>query len=288
MKEINYKAFAKINLGLDVTGVREDGYHLVKMVMETINLYDQVRIRISHQPEVRVSTNLYYLPINSKNIAYQAANMLIEEFGIKDGLEISLKKHIPVAAGLAGGSSNAAAVLKGVNRIFNLGLNQRELMERGLRLGADVPYCIKGGCALATGIGEKLESLPSLPKCHILLVKLPFSVSTKDIYQQIDRQDILHHPQIDKIVTGLEERSLEKVAKSMGNVLEEVTIPKHPRIQMIKEEMIKLGAIGSLMTGSGPTVFGLFETKDKAVYARKRMEKLPIKKQVYLSSTLGA
>jgi len=286
LKEINCKAFAKINLGLDVTGVREDGYHLVKMVMESINLYDQVRIRVSEHPEVRVATNLYYLPTNKKNIAYQAATLLLEEFGIEKGLDIRLKKHIPVAAGLAGGSSNGAAVLKGVNQLFNLGLSKAELMERGLRLGADVPYCIMGGAALATGIGEELRPLPPLPKCHILLVKLPFSVSTREIYKAIDEQEILNHPKIDKIVEGLKERSLKKIAQSMGNVLEEVTIPKHPRIQIIKEEMVKLGALGSMMSGSGPTVFGVFESRDEAVYAKRRMEKIPFKMQVYLSRTL--
>jgi len=286
VKEINGKAFAKINLGLDVTGVREDGYHLVKMVMESINLYDQVRIKISDQPEVRVSTNLYYLPTNKKNIAYQAATMLLEEFGIKEGLEISLRKHIPVAAGLAGGSSNGAAVLKGVNQLFDLGLSKNELMERGLKLGADVPYCIMGGAALATGIGEELKSLPPLPKCHILLAKLPFSVSTKEVYKAIDELETLNHPRIDQIVEGLQEGSLKKVAQSMGNVLEEVTIPKHPRIQTIKEEMMKLGALGAMMSGSGPTVFGLFESRDEAIYAKKKMEKIPFKMQIYLSRTL--
>jgi 4-diphosphocytidyl-2-C-methyl-D-erythritol kinase len=286
VKEINCKALAKINLGLDVVGVRDDGYHFVEMVMESINLYDQVRIRTSKELGVRVKTNLYYLPTNSKNIAYQAATMLLEEFQIKIGLDISLKKHIPVAAGLAGGSSNGAAVLKGVNRLLDLGLDKEELMKRGLQLGADVPYCLMGGCALATGIGEKLKALPPLPTCYILLVKLPFSVSTKDVYKEVDNIEILKPPRIDKIIEGLKEKSLKKVASHMGNVLEEVTISKYPRIQMVKEELLKLGAIGALMSGSGPTVFGLFEGKEEVIYAKKRMEALPFKKQVYLSHTL--
>jgi 4-diphosphocytidyl-2-C-methyl-D-erythritol kinase len=282
VKEINLKAFAKINLGLDVVGVRPDGYHLVKMVMETINLYDRVKIRVSPQSEIRVKSNLGYLPTDGKNIAYQAARLLLDEFGIRQGVDIQLDKHIPVAAGLAGGSSNAAAVLKGVNRLFELGLSKEDLMVRGLKLGADVPYCIKGGCAMATGIGEELTPLPSLPKCNILLLKLPFSISTKVIYQELDKLEITNPPNIDELIKGLEERSLRKVAESLGNVLELVSIPKHPKIQMSKEELLKQGAIGSLMSGSGPTVFGLFEDRDRAVFAKKKIEKLPFRKQMYL------
>ena len=282
MKEMNLKAYAKINLGLDVVGVRPDGYHLVKMVMETIPLYDRVRIKISDRPEIRVRTNLGYLPTDKKNIAYQAARILLDEFGIHQGVEIQLEKRIPVAAGLAGGSSNAAAVLKGVNQLFGLGLTKEELMERGLKLGADVPYCIQGGCALATGIGEELKPLPSLPPCSILLLKLPFSISTRVVYQAFDQLEHVEHPPIDKLIQGLEEQSLEKVVQSMGNVLELVSIPKHPKIQMAKEELVKQGALGSLMSGSGPTVFALFEDREKAIFAKKKIERYPFKKQMFL------
>jgi 4-diphosphocytidyl-2-C-methyl-D-erythritol kinase len=282
VREISLKAFAKINLGLDVVGVRPDGYHLVKMVMETINLYDRVKIRVSEQPEIRVKSNLGFLPTDKKNIAYQAARLLLDEFGIRQGVDIQLEKHIPVAAGLAGGSSNAAAVLKGVSQLFELGLSKKELMVRGLKLGADVPYCIMGGCAMATGIGEELTPLPSMPKCNILLLKLPFSISTRVVYQELDKLEITNPPNIDELIRGLEEQSLKKVAESMGNVLELVSIPKHPKIQMVKEELLKKGAMGSLMSGSGPTVFGLFDEKEKAVYAKKKIEKLPFKKQMYL------
>ena len=282
MKETNLKAFAKINLGLDVVGVRADGYHLVKMVMETIPLYDQVKVRILDEPEIRVKTNLGYLPTDKKNIAYQAARLLLDEFGIHQGVDIQLEKRIPVAAGLAGGSSNAAAVLKGVNQLFELGLTESELMERGLKLGADVPYCIKGGCALATGIGEILSPLPSLPKCSILLLKLPFSISTRVVYQEFDLLENVKHPPIDELIKGLKEQSLENVAQSMGNVLELVSIPKYPKIQMAKEELVKQGAMASLMSGSGPTVFALFDDREKAIFAKRRIERLPFKKQMYL------
>jgi len=282
VKETHLKAFAKINLGLDVVGVRDDGYHLVRMVMETINLYDRVKIKSSEKPEIRVKTNLGYLPTDKRNIAYQAARLLLDEFQINQGLEIQLEKRIPVAAGLAGGSSNAAAVLKGVNQLFELGLTEEELMVRGLRLGADVPYCIKGGCALATGIGEELTPLPSLPECSILLLKLPFSISTRVVYQAFDQLENVPHPPIDKLIQGLEEQSLEKVAQSMGNVLELVSIPKHPKIQMAKEELVKQGAMASLMSGSGPTVFALFEDREKAAFAKRKIEQLPFKKYLYL------
>ena len=282
MKEINLRAYAKINLGLDVVGVRPDGYHLLKMVMETIHLYDGVRVIISDKPEIRVKTNLGYLPTDKKNIAYQAARLLLDEFQIHQGVEIQLEKRIPVAAGLAGGSTNAAAVLKGMNQLFELGLTEEELMERGLKLGADVPYCIKGGCALATGIGEVLTPLPSLPKCSILLLKLPFSISTRVVYQEFDQLESVSHPPIDELIKGLEEQSLEKVAQSMGNVLEFVSIPKHPKIRMAKEELVKQGAMASLMSGSGPTVFALFEDREKAIFAKRKIERLPFKKQMYL------
>ena len=282
MKETNLKAFAKINLGLDVVGVRDDGYHLMKMVMETIPLYDWVRIKVSGQSQVRVKTNLGYLPTDKKNIAYQAARLLVDEFGIRQGVDIQLEKRIPVAAGLAGGSTNAAAVLKGMNQLFELGLTEEDLMERGLKLGADVPYCIKGGCALATGIGEILSPLPSLPKCSILLLKLPFSISTRVVYQEFDQLENIPHPPIDELIRGLEEQSLEKVAQSMGNVLELVSIPKHPRIQMVKEELVKQGAMASLMSGSGPTVFALFKNREEALFAKRKIERLPFKKQMYL------
>ena len=223
MNQIELKALAKINLGLDVLGRRENGYHDVRMVMQSIYLYDEVRIEKAEPEEISVISNLSFLPTGEGNIAYKAAKLLKDEFQIKEGIKITLNKHIPVAAGLAGGSSNAAAVLFGMNRMFWLGLSQKELMERGVKLGADVPYCIMRGTVLAEGIGEELSVLPAMPKCTVLIAKPPVSVSTKVVYEALDSGNIVKHPDIDGIIEGLQNRDLRQVAASMGNVLEDVT-----------------------------------------------------------------
>ena len=261
---MDLKALAKINLGLDVLGRRENGYHDVRMVMQSVYLYDNVRLEAREEPGIELSSNLYYLPDDSGNIAYKAAQMMIEEFHLEGGVRITLDKHIPVAAGMAGGSSNAAAVLFGMNRLFGLELTRQELMERGVLLGADVPYCILRGTVLAEGIGEKLTVLPSIPKCAVLIAKPPVSVSTRVVYEALDSKEIVKHPDIDGLIRALEEGSLKTVAACMGNVLEDVTIPKYPVIREIKQEMLEAGALNAMMSGSGPTVFGLFENKIKA------------------------
>ena len=204
MNQMDLRALAKINLGLDVLGKQENGYHTVRMVMQTIYLYDEVRLNRRKEPGVEIVTNLPYLPTGEGNIAYKAARLLQDEFDIKEGVRISLKKHIPVAAGLAGGSSNAAAVLFGMNRMFGLGLSMDELMERGVKLGADVPYCIMRGTVLAEGIGERLSVLPPMPKCTVLIAKPPVSVSTRTVYEALDSREIAVHPDIDGIIRGLE------------------------------------------------------------------------------------
>lgn len=281
------KALAKINLGLDVLGRRENGYHDVRMVMQSIYLYDDVRIERRTQPGIEVKTNLYYLPTDENNIAYKAAAMLMEEFQIEEGLSITLKKHIPVAAGMAGGSSNAAAVLFGMNRLFGLGLSREELMERGVRLGADVPYCIMRGTVLAEGIGEELTELPAMPKCAVLIAKPPISVSTKMVYEALDSKDVRQHPDIDALIAGLEAGSLPMIAASMGNVLEDVTIPMYPVIEDIKQEMKRMGALNAMMSGSGPTVFGLFENKIQARRAQDSIRRRRLAKQVYVTNVHG-
>ena len=253
MNQIELKALAKINLGLDVLGRRENGYHDVRMIMQSIFLYDEVRIEKKEAAGIEVETNLKFLPVGEDNIAYKAAKLLIDEFGIGEGVRITLRKHIPVAAGLAGGSSNAAAVLFGMNRIFRLGLSQKDLMERGVKLGADVPYCIMRGTVLAEGIGEELKRLPAMPKCTVLIAKPPISVSTKTVYEALDSKEITEHPDIDGIIKGLELGNLKMIAGSMGNVLEKVTVPMHPEIEKIKQEMKDAGALGAMMSGSGPT-----------------------------------
>lgn len=284
MNQMDLKALAKINLGLDVLGKQEDGYHSVRMVMQTIYLYDEIRLTKRKEPGIELISNLSYLPSGDGNIAYKAAKLLQEEFGIQEGIKISLKKHIPVAAGLAGGSSNAAAVLFGMNRMFGLGLKQKELMERGVKLGADVPYCIMRGTVLAEGIGEKLSVLPPMPKCTVLIAKPPVSVSTRTVYEALDAKAIEEHPDIDGIIDGLEKGSLKAVAASMGNVLESVTIPMHPVIEALKNEMKAAGALNAMMSGSGPTVFGLFENRVDAKEAQRRIRDKALTKQVYVTN----
>ena len=279
----NLKALAKINLGLDVIGTRENGYHDVRMVMQTIYLYDNVTIKKVEEPGIQVKTNLNYLPVNEDNIAYKAAKMLIEEFNIQEGVEITLEKHIPVAAGLAGGSSNAAAVLVGMNNIFDLKLSQQDLMDRGVKLGADVPYCVMRGTVLAEGIGEILSPLPPLPKCYVLIAKPGINVSTKVVYDKLDSKPIEKHPDIDAIIEGLEKGDIYQVAASMGNVLESVTIEDYPVIEDIKDAMKELGAVNAMMSGSGPTVFGIFDDKKLAKEAKEKIREMGIAKQVYLA-----
>lgn len=288
MSQIELKALAKINLGLDVLGTRENGYHDVRMIMQSIYLYDDVKIETMKEPGIEVKSNLYFLPTDENNIAYKAAAMLKEEFDIKTGVCITLDKHIPVAAGMAGGSSNAAAVLFGMNRIFDLGLSQTELMERGVKLGADVPYCIMRGTVLAEGIGEELTALPSMPKCTVLIAKPPISVSTKVVYDALDAQTIVNHPDIDGLILGLKKGDLRAIASAMGNVLEDVTIPMHPVIEDIKKEMKEAGALNAMMSGSGPTVFGLFDNKSKARAAQEKIRDKALAKQVYVTNIHGA
>lgn len=284
MDKLELKALGKINLGLDVLGRREDGYHDVRMVMQTVYLYDQIWMIKTKEAGIRLSSNLFYLPVNENNLAYRAAELLIQEFGIKEGIKIILDKHIPVAAGMAGGSSNAAAVLFGMNRMFSLGLSQKELMERGVSLGADVPYCIMRGTVLAEGIGEKLTPLLPMPRCFVLLAKPSISVSTKMVYEKLDSHEIVWHPDIDGIIAGIKERDLHAVSSCMGNVLEKVTAEAYPVIDQIKETMKKNGALNALMSGSGPTVFGLFDDKKKAKKAAFRIRELQLARQTYVTS----
>lgn len=288
MDRLELKALGKINLGLDVLGRRENGYHDVRMVMQTVYLYDRIIMKKSKTPGIRLETNLYYLPVNENNLAYQAAQMLMDEFPMEEGVSIQLDKHIPVAAGMAGGSSNAAAVLFGMNRMFSLGLSQKELMERGVKLGADVPYCIMRGTVLAEGIGEILTPLSPMPKCYVLIAKPAISVSTKMVYEKLDSHEIEDHPDIDGILAGLKAGDLKKVAGSMGNVLERVTVDAYPVIDQIKKMMIKEGALNAMMSGSGPTVFGIFEEKATARKAADAIRDARLTKQVYVTNIHNA
>ncbi|MGN1266954.1 MAG: 4-(cytidine 5'-diphospho)-2-C-methyl-D-erythritol kinase [Dorea sp.] len=288
MEKLLLKSLGKINLGLDVLGRRANGYHDVRMVMQTVYLYDQITIEKTEKPGIELETNLFFLPVNEDNLAYKAAKLLMDEFHIEEGVHTTLKKHIPVAAGMAGGSSNAAAVLYGINRMFELGLSMEELMERGVTLGADVPYCIMRGTVLAEGIGEILTPLPTMPKCYVLIAKPPISVSTKLVYEKLDSHEIENHPDIDGIIEGLEKQDVKMVASRMGNVLEKVTIEEYPVIEEIKEVMKSEGALNAMMSGSGPTVFGLFEDKETARAAAEKIKELQLAKQVYVTNIHSA
>ncbi len=283
MDEMKLKAYAKINLGLDVLCRREDGYHEVRMIMQTLKMYDRIILRKTKEPGIELKSNLFYVPENESNLACRAAKLLLDEFQPEGGIFIDLQKFIPVAAGMAGGSSDAAAVLYGVNRMFQMGLSKRQLMERAVKIGADVPYCIMRGTVLAEGIGEKLTSLPPMPSCKVLVAKPPISVSTKFVYENLNLDEIRKHPEIDVLLGGIKEGNLHKVASHMGNVLETVTIPNYPVIAKIREEMMRLGALNAMMSGSGPTVFGLFEDEDAAQQAYCSMREGDLAKQVYLT-----
>lgn len=284
MEKMELRALGKINLGLDVLGRRENGYHDVRMVMQTVYLYDLITLEKKEEPGIELATNLSFLPVNENNLAYRAAKLLVDEFQIREGIRITLEKHIPVAAGMAGGSSNAAAVLYGMNRMFSLGPTEEQLMERGVTLGADVPYCILRGTVLAEGIGEILTPLPPLPRCYILLAKPPVNVSTKMVYEKLDSCQIPEHPDIDGLMDGLKNQDLEKVASSMGNVLEKVTIEEYPVIDKIKQVMKENGALNAMMSGSGPTVFGIYRERAKARAAAARIREQKLAKQVYVTN----
>lgn len=284
MDKIELKALGKINLGLDILGRRDNGYHDVRMVMQTVYLYDRVFLEKTREDRIQIETNISYLPVNENNIAYKAADLLKKEFHMEGGIRIRLEKHIPVAAGMAGGSSDAAAVLFGMNRLFGLGLSEEELKERGVKLGADVPYCIMRGTVLAEGIGEILTPLPPMPKCYILIAKPPLSASTKTVYEKIDRQGIESHPDIDGILSGLSGGDIHKVAASMGNVLEQVMLKEYPVLQTIKDVMIKAGALNAMMSGSGPTVFGVFDSRSRAKAAAARLKRQTPVKQTYVTN----
>lgn len=285
---LELKAYGKINLGLDVVRKREDGYHEVRMIMQTVNLYDRITMEKNNEGGIRTDTNLPYVPDGEGNLAYRAAKILTDEFGITDGVTIKIKKCIPVAAGMAGGSTDAAAVMVGMNRLFSLGLSKKELMKRGVKLGADVPYCIMRGTALSEGIGEILTELPPAPQCHVVLAKPQVSVSTKAVYGKLRVNELKpeQHPDIDGMTEAIKNGDLDGVIARLGNVLETVTIPDHPEIGTIRRVMMEQGADGALMSGSGPTVFGIFKEEEaarKACEVLKQADGGHLTRQVYLT-----
>ena len=276
------KAYAKINLGLDVVRRLENGYHEVKMVMQTVGIYDELTLTRTEEG-ITVTTDKEELPTDEGNLIYKAAKIMMEEYHIEGGIHIHLKKNIPIAAGMAGGSTDAAATFKGINRLYDLDCTLEELMRLGVRVGADVPYCILGGTALAEGIGEKLTSLNPAPDCYVLVAKPPIDVSTKYVYEHLDAEGIAVHPDIDGMVEAIWEESLQGILDRMDNVLESVTVKKYPIIADLKERMRELGALNSLMSGSGPTVFGIFIEERTAREAFETLKQEQPECQVFLT-----
>ena len=277
------RAMAKINLALDVLGRRPDGYHDVRMIMQTISMYDALDIQIKKEPGIELSTNLPYVPADSRNLAYKAADLLMQEFYIKEGLQIHLEKFIPVSAGMAGGSSDAAAVLVGVNNLFRLGLSQEELMKRGSTLGADIPYCVMRGTALAEGIGEKLTPLPSVPECFVLVGKPPVSVSTKAAYESLRLEEIDHRPDIDGMIESLKAGDLRGITSRMQNVFQPGISEIYPVIGDIVKLMEENGAMKAIMSGSGPSVFGIYEKRKEASNAAEKLRSSGLARTVYVA-----
>lgn len=278
------RSYAKINLTLDVLSRRENGYHDIKMIMQTVSLFDLIIIDKA-AGGISISTNLHYLPCNDKNIAYKAADAFFKETGIRGGIKIMIHKNIPVAAGLAGGSGNCAATLAAMNMLYNRPLSDERLMSLGASLGADVPYCFNGGTQMAEGVGEILSPLPKMPDAYILLVKPPINVSTGAIYEEIDNAPITARPDTDAMIAALKNGDIYSVADNLSNVMEAVTEKRYPIIAGIKQKMIMNGALNSVMSGSGPTVFGIFDNFERA---KKSADSFSLQfKDVFLTKTLN-
>ena len=283
MERISINAMAKINLGLDVLRRRENGYHDVKMVMQTVNIYDTLDFVKKEEPGIVVKVDAMELPTDENNLIYKAAKLLYERCQMEEGVEITLTKRIPIAAGMAGGSTDAAAALVGINRLFNLGLTMDELKEIGVKIGADVPYCIDGGTALCEGIGEILTKLPDAPDCFVVVAKPEISVSTKYVYENLHANELKYHPDIDGMVEAIREGNLDGVCSRMENVLETVTENKYPIISQIKKLLKDAGAENSLMSGSGPTVFAIFKEEEMAKKALEMVEMSGLAKQSFVT-----
>lgn len=276
------KAYAKINLGLDVVRRLENGYHEVRMIMQTVDICDVLTLKKTESGIV-VTTDNGELPTDENNLIYKAAKLMMDKYNIKQGVHIHLEKHIPIAAGMAGGSTDAAGTFIGMNELFACGADEEQLRELGVKVGADVPFCIMGGTALAEGIGEKLTRLPKPPACFLLIAKPDINVSTKYVYEHLDAEGVEHHPDIDGMIRALADKDLTGIVERLENVLENVTVKKHPIIQEIKDTMVQAGAEGSLMSGSGPTVFGIFTEEKKAKAAFDALEAKQLAKQLFIT-----
>lgn len=287
MDRIVRKAYAKINLGLDVLRKRPDGYHEMKMIMQTVGIYDVLTFQKSgsrgKEPEIILSLDNSELPADKNNLIYRAARLIMEAYDIQEGVEITLEKHIPIAAGMAGGSTDAAAVFHGFNELFGLSMSLEDMKKLGVRIGADVPYCIEGGTALSEGIGEILTPLLAPPKAVLLIAKPDISVSTRFVFENLHADRLKNHPDIDGMAQAIRQGDLKGITDRMGNVLETVTIKEHPVIDRIKEEMKKAGAENALMSGSGPTVFGIFKEKRMAEESCETLKQQELAKQIFIT-----
>lgn len=280
------KAYAKINIALDVVGKREDGYHLLRMIMQTVDIYDVIEVKKNNIGEIRILTNKYYLPTDERNLAYKAAKIFMDDFKIKSGVDINIKKNIPVCAGMAGGSTDAATVLYLMNKVFNVNAKSKELEAIALKIGADVPYCIEGGTALCEGVGEEITKLKGFKDKILVVVKPNFGVSTKEVYGNLDVNKIYKHVNVEAIIRDMENDNLYGVCSRMKNVLENVTIKKYRVLREIKDELRRYGAIGAMMSGSGPTIFAFF---DDMLTAQRAYEEMKIKygyKDTFITRTI--
>ena len=278
------RAYAKINIGLDVLRRRADGYHEVKMIMQTVDIYDELVLERRKEPGIELRMDNSELPSGGDNLICRAADLLFREKKITGGVNISLTKRIPIAAGMAGGSADAAAALRGVNELFDLGYSQKELQALGVGLGADIPYCLAGGTMLSEGIGEILTPLPAPPAAHLVIAKPDVNVSTAFVYGNLHADRLAWHPDIDGMIAALQKGDLDGITGRLGNVLETVTVKAHPVIEQIKELLRKQGAENALMSGSGPTVFGIFKEKETAERAAEAVERGQLAKQIFVTT----
>ena len=288
MQQIRQRAYAKINIGLDVLRRRPDGYHEVKMIMQTVDIYDDLLLEKTFKPGIYLQTDNAELPVNRDNLIYRAAALLMEEKKVTEGVKITLAKRIPIAAGMAGGSSDAAAAMRGINTLFDMGYSVEELQHVGVKLGADIPYCLVGGTMLSEGIGEILTPLPAPPDAHLVVAKPDINVSTAFVYGNLHAEQLQYHPDIDGMAQALSEKNLRGICDRMGNVLETVTVREYPVIEEIKQLMCRAGAYNALMSGSGPTVFGIYTDGTKAAEAAKMIADENLAGQVFVTGFYNA
>ncbi len=282
MEAFTLQAMAKVNLGLDVIRRLENGYHEVRMIMQTVHLYDELTFETA-DAGIHLQVDRRDLPGDETNLVYKAAKLIMEEHPVSGGVKITLKKQIPMAAGLAGGSSDAAAVFHGLNRLFSLGMDVEEMKRLGVRIGADVPFCIVGGTMLSEGIGERLTPLPGISEAHLVIARPDIHVSTKYVYENLHVEQVAHHPDMDRVEAAVRDGDLDNMCYYMENILETVTERKYPEISEIKTRLKNCGAVTALMSGSGPSVFGIFKTAHQAEMACGELKKQGIAKDLLVT-----